>query len=95
MWYRVVGCLVTLTLGLLAALLAATAQSRETIPRVGMLEPESQQRSFCIAAFQQGLRDCCLSNNFSFLRLINFPPVCCRQPVERVSTLWRCIGSAT
>src|SRR5712691_3278228 len=57
MWYRVVGGIVTLTLSLLAAPLAATAQSRATIPRVGVLEPESPQRSSCIAAFQQGLRD--------------------------------------
>jgi hypothetical protein len=38
---------------------------------------------------------CCLSNNFSFFRLINFLLACCRQPVERVSTLWRGIGPAT
>ena len=57
MWFSVVGCIVTLTLGLLATPLAATVQSREKISRVGVLEPESQQRSSCIAAFQQGLRD--------------------------------------
>jgi len=39
--------------------------------------------------------ECCLSNNFSFFRLINFLLAGCRQPVERVSPLWRCIGPAT
>jgi ABC-type uncharacterized transport system substrate-binding protein len=57
MWSSVVGCLVTLTLSLLAAPPMATAQPQGKLPLVGVLEPESHQRSACIAAFQQGLRD--------------------------------------
>jgi len=30
---------------------------------------------------------CCLSNNFSFFRLISFPLACCRQPVQWVSIM--------
>src|SRR5215216_4041161 len=57
MWYRAVGCIVTLILSLLAAPLAARAQVRQKTPRVGVLEPGSQQRPFpCLLAFQQGLR---------------------------------------
>jgi putative ABC transport system substrate-binding protein len=57
MWYSVVGCLVTLTLSLLTAPLAARAQPRGKIPLIGVLEPGSQQRSSCLPAFQQRLRD--------------------------------------
>src|SRR4051812_6135778 len=58
MWYRTVGCIVTLTLSLLAAPRATTAQPRGKIPRIGVLEPTSQARPApCIFAFQQGLRD--------------------------------------
>lgn len=57
MRYRTIGCMVTLTLSLLAAPLATTAQPRGKIPRIGVLEPTSQQRPApCIFAFQQGLR---------------------------------------
>ncbi len=38
---------------------------------------------------------CCLSNNFSFFRLINFPLARYRQPVQWVSAIWRCVGPAT
>ena len=58
MRYSAVGCIVTLTLSLLAASLTAQAQVRENPPRVGVLESGSQQRPFpCLPAFQQGLRD--------------------------------------
>src|SRR5262249_23397891 len=58
MWYSAVGFLVILTLSLLAVPLAAMAQSREKIPRVGVLEPGSPQRhASCLPAFQQGLRN--------------------------------------
>src|SRR5437867_11404396 len=58
MWYSAVGCLVTLTLSLLAAPLTARAQPRGKIPLIGVLEPGSQQRRTpCFPAFQQGLRD--------------------------------------
>ena len=58
MWYSAVGFIVTLTLSLLAAPLATTAQPRGKIPRVAVLEPTSQERPApCIFAFQQGLRD--------------------------------------
>src|SRR5436309_1557001 len=58
MWYSAVGFLVTFTLSLLTAPLAATAQPRGKIARVGVLEPTPQQHPApCIFAFQQGLRD--------------------------------------
>jgi putative tryptophan/tyrosine transport system substrate-binding protein len=58
MWYSAVGFIVTLTLSLLAAPLATTAQPRGKPPRIGVLEPGPQQRPApCIFAFQQGLRD--------------------------------------
>jgi putative ABC transport system substrate-binding protein len=58
MWYSAVGCLVTLTLSLLAVPLATTAQPRGKPPRIGVLEPGPQARPApCLFAFQQGLRD--------------------------------------
>src|SRR6266849_2231455 len=58
MWYSTVGCIVTLTLSLLAAPCATTAQPRGTIPRVAVLVPTSQEHPApCLFAFQQGLRD--------------------------------------
>ena len=58
MWYSAVGLIVTLTLSLLAAPLAAEAQPRRKIPLVGMLEPSSPTGPRrCWASFQQGLRD--------------------------------------
>jgi putative ABC transport system substrate-binding protein len=59
MWYRIIGCLVTLMLSLLAVPLAAPAQPAAKIPRVGVLRPSSAppgdfgQRE----AFEGGLRD--------------------------------------
>jgi ABC transporter substrate binding protein len=53
-----VGYLVTLTLSLLTAPLATTAQPQGKLPRVAVLEPSSQARPApCLFAFQQGLRD--------------------------------------
>jgi putative tryptophan/tyrosine transport system substrate-binding protein len=59
MWDRVIGCLVTLMLSLLAVPLAAPAQQAAKIPRVGVLRPGNpppggfgQQE-----AFESGLRD--------------------------------------
>jgi putative ABC transport system substrate-binding protein len=58
MWCSTLGCIVTLTLSLLAAPLTTTAQLRGKIPRVGVLEPTSRERPApCLFAFQQGLRD--------------------------------------
>jgi putative ABC transport system substrate-binding protein len=58
MWYSAVGCLVTLTLGLLAATPIATAQPQDKLPLVGVLEPGRQQFPLnCLPAFQQSLRD--------------------------------------
>jgi putative ABC transport system substrate-binding protein len=58
MRYSAVGFVVALTVSLLAAPLATTAQPRGHIPRVAVLEPTSQAHPApCLFAFQQGLRD--------------------------------------
>jgi ABC-type uncharacterized transport system substrate-binding protein len=58
MWSSAVGCLVTLTLSLLAVPPLATAQPQGKLPRIGVLEPgPSQPPTSCLQAFQQGLRD--------------------------------------
>jgi putative tryptophan/tyrosine transport system substrate-binding protein len=58
MWSSAVACLVTLTLGLLAAPPITTAQPQGKLPLVGVLEPGRQQApSGCLPAFQQSLRD--------------------------------------
>src|SRR5262245_37399188 len=58
MWYSAVGCLVTLTLNLLAAPLTVTAQRPTTIPRVGFIGPSSATAAgHFLDAFRQGLRD--------------------------------------
>jgi putative ABC transport system substrate-binding protein len=58
MRYSTVAILVTLALNVLVAPTVITAQPRGKIPRVGVLEPGSQQRHVgCLPAFQQGLRD--------------------------------------
>src|SRR5215510_8771263 len=59
MWYRAVGFLVTLTLSILAAPLAAAAQQPTKVYRIGRLSwgsplPESGPN---LRAFRQGLRD--------------------------------------
>lgn len=57
MWCCTVGVMVTLTLSLLMAPLAAEAP-RQNIPLVGVLEPTSPTGPRrCLASFQQGLRD--------------------------------------
>ncbi len=56
--WSAVGCLVTLTLSLLAAARTAAAQARSKLPLVGVLEPGRQQPPRgCLVAFQQRLRD--------------------------------------
>ena len=58
MWYSAVGCIVTCLLSLLAVPLITTAQQRENIPLIGVLEPSpATSRGSCRAALQQGLRD--------------------------------------
>ena len=56
MWWSTIGCLVTLTLSLLAAPLTATAQQMAPVPRIGILRtvspPPAEQE-----AFRQGLQD--------------------------------------
>jgi putative ABC transport system substrate-binding protein len=59
MWYSAIGCLVTLTLSLLAAPLLAVAQPAGQMRRIGMLRAgmtsTDSERNF--EAFRQGLRD--------------------------------------
>jgi putative tryptophan/tyrosine transport system substrate-binding protein len=57
MWYSAVGCIVMLTLSLLAAPLTVTAQPRSPLPRVGILDPGSSPGWGCLASLRQGLRD--------------------------------------
>jgi putative ABC transport system substrate-binding protein len=55
---KALALIVMLALGVLAAPAVTTAQSRGKMPRVGVLEPGSQQHpAGCLPAFQQGLRD--------------------------------------
>src|SRR5262245_57488411 len=55
---KALALIIMLALGVLVAPAVTTAQPRGKIPRVGVLEPGSQQRpSRCLPAFQQGLRD--------------------------------------
>ena len=57
MWCSAVGCIMTLILSLLAAPDATTAQPREKMPLLGVLEPSSPQAPIgCLGAFRQGLR---------------------------------------
>ena len=59
MWYSVIGCIVTLTLGLLAAPLATEAQPAGTMPRLGVLAPglHPERPGGSLARFLQELRD--------------------------------------
>jgi putative ABC transport system substrate-binding protein len=58
MWSGVIGCLVTLTLSLLAVSLTADAQPPGTVPRIGLLIPGSSASfSSRIEVFRQGLLD--------------------------------------
>jgi putative ABC transport system substrate-binding protein len=55
MWYSAVGCIVTLTLSLLAAPSIAMAQPQGKLPLVGVFEPGPSPH--CLLAFRQSLRD--------------------------------------
>jgi putative tryptophan/tyrosine transport system substrate-binding protein len=59
MWYRAVGCLVTLTLSLLVAPLVTAAQPVGKVYRIGWLSPgfPHPDRDPPVDAFRQGLRD--------------------------------------
>ena len=59
MWRSTVGCIVTLTLSILAMVLAATAQPAEKVYRIGWLYTGSPPTGSnpLLEAFRQGLRD--------------------------------------
>src|SRR5262245_48813146 len=59
MWCSAVGCIITLTLSLLAAPHAADAQLPKQVPRIGLLLTNASAPWFppLLAAFHQGLRD--------------------------------------
>jgi putative tryptophan/tyrosine transport system substrate-binding protein len=58
MWCRAVGCLVTLTLSLLAAPLVAEAQPLANVPRIGWLGGTSPAvNPTVLEAFRHGLRE--------------------------------------
>ena len=57
MWYSAVGCIVTLTLSLLAAPHTATAQPQSTVPRIGILATAAEASNPLWEAFRHGLRD--------------------------------------
>lgn len=60
MWYSAVGCIVTLTLSLLATPLATHAQPQGKLPRIGVLEPGHPPMVHpvsCSEGFKQRLRD--------------------------------------
>ena len=59
MWCSAIGCIVTLTLNLLAAPLAADAQPAGSIPRIGVLYPgfPPGEPGGWFDRFRQGLRD--------------------------------------
>ena len=54
MWFSAVGCIITLTISLLVAPLAAEAQSRITVPRIGYI---GDTPGPYVDAFRQGLRE--------------------------------------
>jgi len=58
MWYSAAGCLVTLTLSLLAAPSATNAQRPAHVPRIGYLEGRSASDTpYLLEAFRRGLRE--------------------------------------
>jgi putative tryptophan/tyrosine transport system substrate-binding protein len=57
MWCSAVGCIVTLTLSLLATPLTVTAQPRSTVPRIGVLTSAAEASTPLWEAFRHGLRD--------------------------------------
>jgi len=54
--HRTVGGIVLLSLSVLLAFLAAEAQQRDTVPRIGILTPASEASTPLWEAFRQGLR---------------------------------------
>jgi putative tryptophan/tyrosine transport system substrate-binding protein len=56
MWYSTAGCIIMLTLGLLAMPLAAAAQPAGQMPRLGVLAPGSPPQPW-VEVLRQGLRD--------------------------------------
>ena len=54
MWFSAVGCIITLTLSLLVAPLAAEAQPAGKMPRIGVLAPRTPAGPW-VNAFRQGL----------------------------------------
>jgi len=57
MWYSAAGCIVTLTLGLLAAPLTADAQPSAKVARIGYFSVAGTPGSLFAEAFRQGLRE--------------------------------------
>ena len=57
MWCKAVGCIITLTLSLLAALLTAEAQPAQHVSRIGFLVGVGTANAAWIEAFRQGLRE--------------------------------------
>ena len=57
LWCSAVGFIVTLTLSLLAAPRTVMAQSRSTVPRIGVLTSAAEASNPLWEAFRQGLRD--------------------------------------
>jgi putative tryptophan/tyrosine transport system substrate-binding protein len=58
MWYSAIGCIVTLTLGMLVAPLAATAQLPAHLPKVGWLDEGNwADKARLYATFLEGLRE--------------------------------------
>src|SRR5712691_6469376 len=56
MWYRAVGCIVTLTLSLLAPL-ASDGHAAAKVPRIGFLFPTAADAALIREPFRQGLRE--------------------------------------
>ena len=56
MWYRAVGCIVTLTLSLLAPL-ASDGHAAAKVPRIGFLLPTAADAALIREPFRQGLRE--------------------------------------
>ena len=52
-----IALLITLALVIFVAPLAALAQPRDQLPRIGVLEPGHAPGGFCLTGFQQGLHD--------------------------------------
>jgi hypothetical protein len=59
MWFSAIGCILTLTLSLLTALLAAEAQPAEKVPRIGVIMQSVPpgEAGDELDVLRQGLRD--------------------------------------